>query len=121
MNAPFRLSEDEIMRAVFQHIRTRGAPYTFAFHPRNEGRDQRHLAGINSGLGVVSGVADCIIIKSGRVYALELKTERGRVSDDQTRVLDLMRAAGCDTGVAFGLDQALAWLQDRGILRGRAA
>jgi hypothetical protein len=50
-----RLSETAIQCAVFQHIRQRGVPNTFAFHPRNESRDQRALAGINSGLGVISG------------------------------------------------------------------
>jgi hypothetical protein len=114
------LTENQIMRAVFTNIRVRGAAGVFAFHPRNEGEDQRRLAGINSGLGVVSGTPDVIIVKSTRCYALELKTKRGKLSDDQVRVLDLMRAAGCDTGVAYGLDEALAWLEQRGILRGVA-
>jgi hypothetical protein len=42
----------------------------FAFHPRNGGRDQRSLAGINSGFGVVSGIPDAIIIKGGITYGL---------------------------------------------------
>jgi hypothetical protein len=114
------LTENQIMRAVFQNISVRGAPNIFAFHPRNEGRDQRSLAGINSGLGVVSGVPDVIVIKGTRCYALELKSGRGRVSDEQARVLGLMRAAGCDTGVAYGLNEAIRWLEERNILRGRA-
>jgi VRR-NUC domain len=115
------LSEEAIQRAVFAHIRTRGALDTFAFHPRNSGRDQRHLAGINSGLGVVSGVPDVVVIKGGRVFALELKTERGRLSPDQLKVHDEMRAAGCEVAVAYGLDQAVEWLEARGILRGSVA
>jgi hypothetical protein len=113
-----RLSENAIQRAVFAHIRTRGVANVFGFHPRNGGQDQRRLAGINSGLGVVSGVPDLVIIKAGVPFALELKTATGKLSPEQVRVLDLMRAAGCDVGVAFGLDAALAWLEEREILRG---
>jgi hypothetical protein len=115
------LTEEAIQRAVFQHLRTRGALDTFAFHPRNSGRDQRWLAGLNSGLGVVSGTPDVIIVKGGTVYGLELKTERGRLSPDQLRVHNEMRTAGCEVGVAFGLDQAVKWLEARGILRGSVA
>jgi hypothetical protein len=111
------LSEEELQRSVFAHLRARGAPGAFAFHPRNGSRDQRSLAGINAGLGVVSGVPDVIIIKGGAVYGLELKTERGKLSGDQTRVLHQLRAAGCDTGCAYGLDEALRWLEERGLLR----
>jgi hypothetical protein len=115
------LTEEEIQRAVFQHLRHRGAPGVFAFHPRNGSRDQRHLAGVNSGLGVVSGTPDVIIIKDGTVYGLELKTERGRLSPVQLKVHDEMRAAGCEVAVAYGLDQAVEWLEARGILRGSVA
>jgi hypothetical protein len=114
------LTENAIQRTIFSHLRARGAPGVFAFHPRNGSRDQRALAGINSGLGVVSGVADVVIIKAGRVFALELKTATGRLSADQVRVADEMRSAGADVGCAYGLDAAIAWLEARGILRGKS-
>ena len=62
-----------------------------------------------------------IAIKAGTVVALELKTEHGRLSDDQVRVLDELRAAGCVTGVAYGLNQAIRWLEQHEILRGHVA
>jgi hypothetical protein len=114
------LSENAIQRCVFQHLRQRGAPDVFAFHPRNEGRDQRTLAGINTGLGVIPGLPDVIIIKGGITFALELKTTTGKLSRAQTGVLIEMRRCGCDTGYAMGLDAALAWMEERGILRGTA-
>jgi hypothetical protein len=114
----FRLSENAIQRAVFAHIRMRGAANVFGFHPRNGGQDQRHLAGINVGLGVVSGVPDVVVIKGGVPFALELKTATGKLSPDQARVLGLMRAAGCECDVAFGPDAAIQWLEAMGILRG---
>jgi hypothetical protein len=114
----FRLTENQIQRAVFAHIRQRGVANVFGFHPRNGGQDQRRLAGINSALGVISGVPDVVVIKGGVPFALELKTLRGRLSPDQERVLGLMRAAGVDTGCVHGLDAAIAWLEEREILRG---
>jgi VRR-NUC domain len=93
----------------------------FAFHPRNGGQDQHRLAGINSGLGVKSGVPDVVVIKDGIPYALELKTEAGKLSRDQARVLRELQAVGVDADVAYGVDAAIRWLEERGILRGRAA
>jgi hypothetical protein len=48
-----------------------------AFHPRNGGRDQRSLAGMNSGFGVVSGIPDAIIIKGGITYGLSQAARTG--------------------------------------------
>ena len=115
------LSEEAIQRAVFAHLRTRGAPGTFAFHVPNGGWRSRVEASILNGLGVRAGVPDLIIIRDGRTYALELKTSTGRLSPDQLKVRDELRAAGCEVGVTFGLDEALAWLAERGLLRGALA
>jgi hypothetical protein len=71
------LAESEIMRAVFAHLHSHGVPGLVAFHPKNEGVDQRRNAGINAGLGVVSGMPDVIAIAAGKLYALELKTRKG--------------------------------------------
>jgi VRR-NUC domain len=116
-----QISEEAIQRTVFEHIRRRRAPGVFAFHPRSGGQDQHRLAGINVGLGVKSGVPDVVVIKDGVPFALELKTESGKLSRDQARVLRELRTVGVDADVAYGLDAAIRWLQDRGILRGRAA
>jgi hypothetical protein len=116
------LSENEIQRAVFAHLRMHGAPNSFAFHPKNGGMHQRgRRAGINSGLGVVSGVPDIIILTPNQTYALELKTGAGKLSKEQKETMVRMGHAGAITGVAFGLDDALAWLTRHGLLRGRSA
>jgi hypothetical protein len=115
-----RLDESDIQRAIFMHVRVRGAPNTFAFHVPNGGLRSRTEAAIFKGLGVTAGIPDIIVIRGGRVFALEVKSVTGRLSPEQTKVLALMRAAGCDTGIAYGLDDALAWLELRGLLRGTA-
>jgi hypothetical protein len=113
------LSEQQIQRAVFQHLRARGAPGVFAFHPANGGFRRLVEAKILQGLGVTSGVPDVIAIKEGRAYALELKAEGGRLSEAQQQVLIRLRAAGAMATHAHGLDQALRILEGWQLLRGR--
>lgn len=115
------LSEYEIQKAVFTHLKTRAPDGLFAFHPKNGGIHQRgRRSGINAGQGVVSGVPDIIILHAGRTFGLELKTEKGKVSPEQFETMKRMSHAGATCTVTFGLDHALAWLEDNGLLLGSA-
>lgn len=116
------LSENEIQRAVFNHLRTRGSSGVFAFHPKNGGVHQRgRRAGINSGQGVVAGVPDVIVFHGGHAFCLELKTEKGKMSDEQFQIGKRITCAGMTWGVAYGLNDALKWLQAHGLLLGAMA
>jgi hypothetical protein len=110
--------EAAIQRAVFQHLRARGAPGVFAFHPANGGYRKPVEAAILKGLGVVAGVPDVFAVHNGRCFALELKAEGGRVTDKQFETMDALREAGAFTCIAEGLDRALAVLESWGLLRG---
>ena len=72
------------------------------------------------GMGVVAGVPDIIAIHQGRVYGLELKAEGGKPTPKQIETIAAMQMAGAIAGVAVGLDEALRWLEGRGLLRGQA-
>jgi hypothetical protein len=113
--------EAQIQRAVFQHFRARGAPGVFAFHTANGGFRRPIEAAILEGLGVRAGVPDLIACRGGRFYALELKTNNGKLSDAQEQVLAALREAGSEVAVAYGLDAALAQLERWQLLRGVAA
>lgn len=113
--------EQAIQSAVFQHIRQRMCPRAFAFHVPNGGKRSAIEASIFKGLGVVAGVPDIIIVREGQMYALELKAGGGRLTRTQIECLEQMEAAGAICHVAYGLDPALAWLEEKRILRGRAA
>lgn len=113
-----RRPEQAIQRAVFQHIAARPAPGVFAFHPANGGRRSPLEAAIMKGLGVVAGVPDVIAIREGAVFGLELKAPGGRVSAAQIAVHDALRAAGAKIAIATGIDDALAYLEAWGVLRG---
>lgn len=112
--------EDAIQRAVFQHLRARGAPGVFAFHVPNGGKRKPVEAAIFKSLGVQAGVPDIILIRAGHAYALELKAPGGRLSPNQIETHEKLRSAGVDPYVAYGLDDALGWLEKFSFLRGRA-
>jgi hypothetical protein len=74
-------------------------------------------------LGQVSGLPDLILIREHhpacQVYALELKAVRGgRLSEAQRECHRMLERAGAIVGVAYGLDEALDWLQSHKLLRG---
>jgi hypothetical protein len=115
-----RRPEAAIQRCVFQHLRARGAPGVFAFHPANGGYRKPIEAAMLKGMGLVAGVPDVIAIHQGRVYGLELKAEGGKPTPRQVETIAAMQMAGAITGVAVGLDEALRWLEGRGLLRGQA-
>src|SRR5262249_12152281 len=111
--------EAAIQRAVFQHLRARGAPGVFAFHPANGGYRKPVEAAILKSLGVVAGVPDVIAIHNGRAFAMEIKTVGGKPTSKQLEAMAAMEAAGAFTAIAEGLDRALAGLEAWGLLRGR--
>jgi hypothetical protein len=114
-----RRVEQAIQKAVFQHIRQRGVPGLFAFHPPNGGQRSKIEAAIFRSLGVVSGVPDIIAIYQGRCYALELKPVGGRLSPVQTTAHVLLRQAGATISIAVGIDAAIRQLEQWGLLRGQ--
>jgi hypothetical protein len=56
-----------------------------------------------------------LLYRGGELYALELKTEQGRLSDDQKHALAELAKAGAVTATAYGLDHALTILEQWGI------
>jgi hypothetical protein len=113
--------EQQIQKALFAHIRARAQPGVFAFHVPNGGYRRKTEAAILKGLGVKAGVPDVICIHRGKVYALELKSERGRLSPKQRETTDALREAGATVRVATGLDEALKQLEQWQLLRGAIA
>jgi hypothetical protein len=106
-----RRPEQQIQAAVFEHLALRGAPGTFAFHCPNGGWRSKIEAKILQHIGVKAGVPDVIAVKDGKTFALELKSDSGRLSEAQRRAHEALRRAGASVAVAFGLDEALAQLE----------
>lgn len=109
--------EQNIQRAVFEHLAARPSKGVFAFHCPNGGWRSPVEAAIFKGLGVVPGIPDIIACPR---YALELKTLTGKLTSDQTATMAALEASGTIVGVAYGLDDALTTLETWGLLRGKA-
>ncbi len=118
--------EQQIHKAVVQHLRQRGMPGIVYFHVPNGahmgGRRGRVQGGIGKGMGVRAGVSDLILVREGHVYALELKAgDKSRPTVDQMQFASDMNAAGGHAVICHDLDRALRCLESWGFLRGRAA
>ena len=61
--------------------------------------------------GLMPGAPDLIAIRYGRVLFLEVKTERGKVSEKQVEAHDLLRLHGMEVRVIRGLDDIMDLLQ----------
>lgn len=58
--------------------------------------------------GVPKGFSDLIAIKNGKIYFLEIKTEKGKASPEQLNFLAVMRDKyGCVAGIARSVDDAV--------------
>lgn len=115
---PRRSTEAEIQRAVIQHLSWRGAHNLWFAHYPSGGLRNRIVAAQLKGAGTKPGVPDLLIVAHGRLYGLELKADRGRLSQSQIATHAEMRAAGATIGVATGIDEALELLGTWGLLRG---
>lgn len=121
------LSEAQIQKAIMEHLSQR-APGglnkvggVLVIHPPNGGAHQA-TAGqriFHANHGVLSGTPDLLLFHEGKKYALELKTLKGKLSAKQQTVGHLFRMQGFENKVAFGLFEALAWLERHGLLEGR--
>jgi hypothetical protein len=72
-------------------------------------------------LGWMAGLPDVFAVHNGRVFALELKAEGGRATDQQLATIAALHEAGAFTAIAEGLDRALAVLESWGLLLGRVS
>ena len=75
-----RRPEQEIQKALADHLRARAAAGTYWFHPANGGARTAIEGAILKACGVSAGTPDLILIKDGKTFGLELKAANGRVS-----------------------------------------
>jgi hypothetical protein len=70
------------------------------------------------GLSVTPGAPDVLLRHAGKSFAIELKSETGRVTDSQIQMLDRLSETGCYAAICHGLDRVLSVLESRQLLRG---
>jgi hypothetical protein len=109
--------ERKIQVAVVNHLAWRASPDVWWTHFPAGGRRSRITGAILKGMGTRVGVPDLLIVSRGKLFALELKAERGRLSPVQRETHAAMLEAGAVIGVAGNVDQAIDLLTEWGLLR----
>lgn len=108
------MTESEIQKLLFATVKKRKFPSAMVWHVPNDKRSRTKA-------GFLKGIQDVHCLHKGKFYAIELKADNGRVSEDQYRVKDMTNAAGGFAFVAEGLDEAIEALVQWGIIRKEAA
>lgn len=112
-----RMSEDDVHRAVVEHLIRRPAPGVAWFHPANGGVRHISTAARFKRLGVRAGIPDLALVIGGGAHFLELKRAKGgRLSPEQKAMRIELEEAGAVVAVAAGLDAAIATLEAWGAL-----
>lgn len=108
------MTEAQIQKAVFFHLRKRGQPGIVFWHCPNDRASRRKA-------GYLAGASDVMILHKGEFFALELKTETENATVEQLEYIDRVNAADGFAFCAKGLDTALAVLESWGLIRKEAA
>ena len=110
--------EADLQRAVVQALRVALPRTAIIHHSANEvsergPRGARRQA-ILVGMGVHAGFADLIVISSGRVLFLEVKSQTGRLRKSQEIFRDTVVTQGFGWAMVRSVDDALGALADHG-------
>src|SRR5262249_32918380 len=98
----------------------RGMPNLFWFHcPSGAFFGGKRQGAIMKSLGWMAGLPDLFAIHNGRVFAIELKSETGRVSDAQLECLHRLPQAGALVTTATGIHGGLGNIEMFGLLQVR--
>ena len=104
--------EARLQKAILQHLKLSGIPGLLYFHPANEGK-RGVVTGANlKALGMLPGVSDLVIVAGGMAHFLEIKSEKGRLSDAQRAFAVAAEQAGAKWAVAHSIEEALTVLHD---------
>jgi hypothetical protein len=115
-----RRPEQDLQRAVAQHLAWRARPGIWWTHVPLGGWRTKVEAAILNGMGTRRGTPDLLLAYRGRMFALELKSDRGRLTANQRACHENLERAGVQVATAYGLDEALGMLEAWGLLRGSA-
>ena len=110
-------SEDRLQQSICQLLRWRGVKGLVFFSVPNGAMRSPIEAQIKKSTGMRPGVSDLILLHAGKVYALELKTLKGRVTNAQIEFLADWGNAGGEGWICHGFEETKAKLEEWGLLR----
>lgn len=103
------MTEADVQKAVFQHLRERGAPGVVYWHVDNTPQTRRKA-------GYREGVHDVHLLHRGHFFTMELKVKGNSASQAQQQFASDVNAQGGSASVVHGLDQALKFLETHGLI-----
>lgn len=103
--------EAAIQRAIVQRLRWHGF---FVASIPNEGKRSVQAGRAMRATGMRRGLPDLLVAKEGRVCMLEVKAERGRVSEAQADAHADLERHGVFVAVVRSQDEAVAALREAG-------
>jgi len=109
--------EQQVQRAVIDHLHWRARPGVWFCHLANGGARSRIESAIFRSLGVRPGAPDLLIVADGKAHFLELKAPGRKLSPTQTACHASLQRAGATVETADNIDTALAFLARMGVMR----
>lgn len=119
-NTNGELAETSMQKLVMQWVRAQAHLSPYVIHIPNEGKRSLQSAAILKAMGMRSGVSDLFIALPRGCYHgawIELKTSKGRISENQKEFFADMQTAGYYTAVCRSFDEAIDCIRDYYTLR----
>lgn len=113
-------SETQIQRQLLAWLKT-VCPSAIVFAVPNGEHRNKITAAKLKGQGVKAGAADLIVVKDGVIAFVEVKTDKGRLSDAQKNFRDQCAEHRVPYAVVRGINDLRAFLSEIGIRTMEAA
>ena len=108
------MRESALHQSLVQWLNLSLPREAFFFHPMNNPRSAIQGAHFKK-LGMRAGIPDLVVLYGGKFVALEVKSERGRLSSEQKQVHAAIKNAGCEVFTVHSLMEAQMALELCGI------
>jgi elongation factor P hydroxylase len=114
--------EHDIQSAAIAQYRMRGASNAVLWAIPNGGARDQVTGALMKKEGVEPGAPDLFAGAGGNAFFVEVKADKGKLSDAQKSMHRRIEAyAGLEVVVTYGLDQLIAILERKGVLRANRA
>lgn len=112
------MTEHKFQASLIVYLRENAGPNVLYFSVPNGGLRNGRVAQKMKAEGLRPGVADlCFMLPEGRTAWLELKTDKGRLSDTQRGFQAWCAKLGHEWAMARSLEEAAQWLSHWGVLK----
>lgn len=102
--------EDYIQMDICDHLDKFLTPNSIYFHIPNGSLRPSVIVNLKR-MGLKNGIPDLCIINAGLAYFIEVKTDKGRLSENQKKVVDLLRKAGTPVEVCTSVSEVATVLK----------